>query len=93
MRAPSGARERLEAYQLTHEQDALFARLGRAYHSGADLRVLEALRAEIRQLEEQLSHLGPPTETPPPEPPSGVAVRIWRAKEQERQEASPSKQP
>lgn len=49
------ARLRLEIYQLTREQDALYARLGRAYHAGVDKQTLEELRGEIRQLEQAIT--------------------------------------
>lgn len=68
------ARLRLELFQLGREQDGLYARLGRAYHAGTDLEVLQGIREEIRRVDEeigareQLIHeLGqePPTEAAP----------------------------
>ncbi len=47
------ARLRLEVYQLSRELDSLYARLGRAYHAGADDAVLEGLREEVRRLDEE----------------------------------------
>ncbi len=49
------ARLRLEVYQLSREQDALYARLGRAYYAGVDQSVLHELHAEIRQLDEDIT--------------------------------------
>ena len=49
------ARMRVEIYQLSREQDSLYARLGRAYHNKADAAVLDALSADVRRLDEEIS--------------------------------------
>ncbi|EYB67594.1 hypothetical protein DEIPH_ctg035orf0037 [Deinococcus phoenicis] len=49
------ARLRLEVFQLNRELDALYARLGRSYHAGADLDVLQELRGDIRRVDEEIS--------------------------------------
>ena len=48
-------RLRFEIYQLSREQDSLYARLGRAYHHKADAAVLEELSAEVRRLDEEIA--------------------------------------
>lgn len=48
-------RLRLEVFQLTRELDALYARLGRSYHGGADPEVLEGVREDIRRVDEEIS--------------------------------------
>ncbi|GGM03134.1 hypothetical protein [Deinococcus aerophilus] len=48
-------RLRLEVFQLGRELDGLFARLGRAYHSGAEAGVLEGVQQDIRRVEEEIS--------------------------------------
>lgn len=48
-------RLRVEAFQLGRELDSAYARLGRAYHSGNDIEVLQGVRAEIRRIEEEIS--------------------------------------
>ncbi|MBB5236045.1 hypothetical protein [Deinococcus budaensis] len=48
-------RLRLEVFQLTRELDALYARLGRSYHAGADLEVLQGVQEDIRRVDEEIS--------------------------------------
>lgn len=48
------ARLRLEIYQLARELDGLYARLGRAYHAGADQAVLDELRDDVGRLNEEI---------------------------------------
>ncbi|GGK24158.1 hypothetical protein GCM10008955_17170 [Deinococcus malanensis] len=48
-------RLRVEAFQLGRELDSAYARLGRAYHAGSDMEVLQGVRAEIRRIEEDIS--------------------------------------
>jgi len=71
-------RLRLEIFQLTRELDALYARLGRSYHGGADPGVLQGVQADIRRVDEEisarerliheLSHDEPPPGSPEPTP-------------------------
>jgi hypothetical protein len=49
------ARLRLEVFQLTRELDGLYARLGRSYHGGADMGVLQGVREDIRRVDEEIS--------------------------------------
>lgn len=46
---------RVEVFQLTREQDGLFARLGRSYHAGADEGVLADIQIDIRRVDEEIS--------------------------------------
>ncbi|WP_064013932.1 hypothetical protein [Deinococcus puniceus] len=46
---------RVEVFQLTREQDGLFARLGRSYHAGADTSVLQTVQEDIRRIDEEIS--------------------------------------
>jgi hypothetical protein len=46
---------RVEVFQLTREQDGLFARLGRSYHAGADVSVLESVQEDIRRIDDEIS--------------------------------------
>lgn len=46
---------RVEVFQLTREQDGLFARLGRSYHAGADKSVLESVQEDIRRIDDEIS--------------------------------------
>lgn len=48
-------RLRLEAFQLSRELDSAYARLGRAYHAGGDMELLQGVRADIRRIEEEIS--------------------------------------
>ncbi|WP_192825990.1 hypothetical protein, partial [Deinococcus wulumuqiensis] len=45
------ARLRVEVFQLGRELDSHFARLGRAYHSGAAADLLHGIREDIRRVE------------------------------------------
>ncbi|GGR51760.1 hypothetical protein GCM10008959_11320 [Deinococcus seoulensis] len=47
-------RLRMEVFQLSRELDGLYARLGRAYHAGADVEVLGGVREDIRRVEEEI---------------------------------------
>lgn len=47
-------RLRMEVFQLSRELDALYARLGRSYHAGADVEVLSGVREDIRRVEEEI---------------------------------------
>jgi hypothetical protein len=49
------ARLRLEIFQLGREVDSHFARLGRAYHAGAEKDTLSGIQDEIRRTEEEIS--------------------------------------
>ncbi|WP_424950207.1 hypothetical protein [Deinococcus sp.] len=49
------ARLRLDIFQLGREHDALYARLGRAYHGNASVSTLEEIRAEISRVDEEIS--------------------------------------
>lgn len=49
------ARLRVEVFQLSREQDALFARLGRAYHSGAAPDALAGIQDELRRVEDEIA--------------------------------------
>ncbi|MFC4426672.1 hypothetical protein [Deinococcus navajonensis] len=48
-------RLRLEAFQLSRELDSAYARLGRAYHAGGDMELLQGVRADIRRIEEEIT--------------------------------------
>ncbi len=48
------ARLKMEVFQLTRELDGHYARLGRAYHAGADLDLLQGVREDIRRAEEDI---------------------------------------
>ena len=50
-----GARLRLDIFQLGRELDALYARLGRAYHGNAEVSTLEEIRAEIARVDEEIA--------------------------------------
>ena len=50
-----GARLRLDVFQLSRELDALYARLGRAYHGNAEVSTLEEIRAEIARVDEEIA--------------------------------------
>ena len=50
-----GARLRLDIFQLGRELDALYARLGRAYHGNAEVSTLEEIRAEITRVDEEIA--------------------------------------
>lgn len=72
-------RLRLEIFNLRREQDALFGRLGRAYHGGSDPAVLAQIQLEIRRLDDEvrsrealLEELNRPA--PSPDAPSGEAA-------------------
>lgn len=45
------ARLKVEVFQLTRELDGHFARLGRAYHTGADRDLLSGIQDDIRRTE------------------------------------------
>ncbi|UBV42061.1 hypothetical protein LAJ19_10495 [Deinococcus taeanensis] len=71
----SATRLRVEVFSLSRELDALYARLGRSYHAGADLDVLTGIREEIRGVEEEIrarerliTELGSETEPDPAAP-------------------------
>ncbi|WP_175607449.1 hypothetical protein [Deinococcus marmoris] len=49
------ARLRLEIFQLGRELDGHFARLGRAYHAGAEKDTLGGIQDDIRRAEEEIS--------------------------------------
>ncbi|MEF2276821.1 hypothetical protein V3W47_00830 [Deinococcus sp. YIM 134068] len=49
------ARLRLEVFQLTRELDLLYARLGRSYHSGADVSTLRGVQEDIRRVDDEIS--------------------------------------
>jgi len=49
------ARLRLDIFQLNRELDALYARLGRAYHGNASVASLEEIRAEIGRVDEEIA--------------------------------------
>lgn len=49
------ARLRLEIFQLGRELDAMYARLGRAYHGNASVSSLEEIRAEIARVDEEIA--------------------------------------
>lgn len=48
-------RLRFEVFQLGRELDALYGRLGRAYHSGAPQEVLLPIREEIARVDEEIA--------------------------------------
>ncbi|PTA68359.1 hypothetical protein [Deinococcus arcticus] len=48
------ARLRMEIFQLGRELDALYARLGRAYHAGTPAEVLSGIQDEVRRLEDEI---------------------------------------
>ena len=50
----SATRLRVEIFSLGRELDGLFARLGRSYHAGADIDVLNGVREDIRRVEEEI---------------------------------------
>ncbi len=47
-------RLRMEVFQLSRELDGLYARLGRSYHAGAEVEVLNGVREDIRRVEEEI---------------------------------------
>ena len=49
------ARLRVDLFQLNRELDALYARLGRAYHGSAAVSVLEDIRADIARVEDEIT--------------------------------------
>ncbi|GGL91789.1 hypothetical protein GCM10010840_32400 [Deinococcus aerolatus] len=49
------ARLRLETFQLGRELEGHFARLGRAYHAGAEKDTLGGIQDEIRRVEQEIS--------------------------------------
>ncbi|KEF33854.1 hypothetical protein RDMS_10335 [Deinococcus sp. RL] len=49
------ARLRVEVFTLTRELDTLYARLGRAYHAGADAAILAGIQEELRRVDEEIS--------------------------------------
>lgn len=49
------ARMRVEVFTLGREQEALYARLGRAYHDGASPEVLEGIQVELRRVSEEIA--------------------------------------
>lgn len=49
------ARMRVEVFTLGREQEALYARLGRAYHDGASPEVLEGIQGELRRVSEEIA--------------------------------------
>ena len=48
-------RLRFEIFGLNRELDALYGRLGRAYHASADLAVLQPIRDEIGRVDEEIT--------------------------------------
>ncbi|AFZ68717.1 hypothetical protein [Deinococcus peraridilitoris] len=48
-------RLRFEVYQLNRDLDALYGRLGRAYHSGAEVAILQPMRDEIARIDEEIA--------------------------------------
>lgn len=50
----SATRLRVEIFSLSRELDALYGRLGRSYHAGAELDVLGGVQEEIRRVEEEI---------------------------------------
>ena len=48
------ARLKMEVFQLGRELDGHYARLGRSYHAGADLDLLQQIRADIQQAEDDI---------------------------------------
>lgn len=48
-------RLRMEVFQLNRELDGLYARLGRSYHAGAEVDVLQGVREDIRRVEQEIS--------------------------------------
>ena len=76
------ARLRVDIFQLHRELDALYARLGRAYHGSAAVSVLEEIRADIGRVEEEIAsreRLMTELTTPPVET-AGVSVSKSAAK-------------
>ncbi|ADV68219.1 hypothetical protein [Deinococcus maricopensis] len=49
------ARLRVEIYQLNRDLDGLYARLGRAYHGGADVATLTPIREEIARVDGEVA--------------------------------------
>ncbi|MCP2015857.1 hypothetical protein L1280_003037 [Deinococcus sp. HSC-46F16] len=49
------ARLRMEVFGLTRELDTLYARLGRAYHAGADAAILAGIQDDLRRVDEEIS--------------------------------------
>ncbi|WP_155299086.1 hypothetical protein [Deinococcus kurensis] len=50
----SATRLRVEIFSLSRELDALYGRLGRSYHAGADRDVLSGVQEDIRRVEEEI---------------------------------------
>ncbi|MFD2608217.1 hypothetical protein ACFSR9_02020 [Deinococcus taklimakanensis] len=48
------ARLRMEIFGLNRELDGAYARLGRAYHSGSDVDLLQGVRDDIARVEEEI---------------------------------------
>lgn len=49
------ARLRMEIFGLNRELDGAYARLGRAYHSGSDVDLLQGVRDDIARVEEEIA--------------------------------------
>ncbi|WP_243398117.1 hypothetical protein [Deinococcus koreensis] len=76
------ARLRVEVFQLGRELDGHFARLGRSYHSGAQIDVLQGVQEDIRRVEEEIrarerliQELGDPADLVTDEPASPPEVQ------------------
>jgi hypothetical protein len=81
------ARLRVDLFQLNRELDALYARLGRAYHGQASVSTLEEIRAEIGRVDEEiaaserlLSELGSQPEVSADGPASAETAPVTLAK-------------
>ncbi|GHF33991.1 hypothetical protein HNQ07_000193 [Deinococcus metalli] len=48
------ARLRVEVFQLGRELDGLYARLGRSFHAGAEVSVLQGVRDDIKRVEDEI---------------------------------------
>lgn len=48
------ARLRMEVFQLNRELDGLYARLGRSFHAGAEVEILQGVREDIKRVEDEI---------------------------------------
>ena len=74
------ARLRVEVFQLGRELDGLYARLGRSYHAGAEVEVLQGIRDDIGRIEDEIRARERLIEVPGPLGVSVIEIRPGRAR-------------